>query len=30
MDKVKIGIINVSDRASRGEYAALPGQEVKR
>ena len=30
MDKIKIGIINVSDRASRGEYADLPGQEVKR
>lgn len=30
MEKVKIGIINVSDRASRGEYADLPGQEVKR
>lgn len=30
MDKVKIGIINVSDRASRGEYEDLPGQEVKR
>lgn len=28
--KIKIGIINVSDRASRGEYADLPGQEVKR
>ncbi|WP_350285817.1 molybdopterin adenylyltransferase [uncultured Croceitalea sp.] len=30
MEEVKIGIINVSDRASRGEYADLPGQEVKR
>ncbi|MEO1487297.1 MAG: molybdopterin adenylyltransferase [Bacteroidota bacterium] len=30
MEKIKIGIINVSDRASRGEYADLPGQEVKR
>lgn len=26
---VKIGIINVSDRASRGEYADVPGQELK-
>ncbi|MEO1011574.1 MAG: molybdopterin adenylyltransferase [Bacteroidota bacterium] len=30
MEKTKIGIINVSDRASRGEYADLPGQEVRR
>ena len=30
MEKIKIGIINVSDRASRGEYEDLPGQEVKR
>ena len=30
MDRLKIGIINVSDRASRGEYQDLPGQEVKR
>ena len=30
MGKAKIGIINVSDRASRGEYSDLPGQEVKR
>ncbi|MEO0528135.1 MAG: molybdopterin adenylyltransferase [Bacteroidota bacterium] len=30
MEKIRIGIINVSDRASRGEYADLPGQEVKR
>ena len=30
MEKIKIGIINVSDRASRGEYTDLPGQEVKR
>ncbi len=30
MDKAKIGIINVSDRASRGEYEDLPGQEVRR
>lgn len=30
MEKTKIGIINVSDRASRGEYADLPGQEVQR
>ena len=29
MGKIKIGIINVSDRASRGEYEDLPGQEVK-
>lgn len=27
---IKIGIINVSDRASRGEYEDLPGQEVQR
>lgn len=30
MGKIKIGIINVSDRASRGEYIDLPGREVKR
>lgn len=30
MEKIKIGIINVSDRASRGEYEDLPGQEVQR
>ena len=30
MEKVKIGIINVSDRASRGEYEDLPGKEVRR
>lgn len=30
VDKIKIGIINVSDRASRGEYEDLPGKEVKR
>lgn len=30
MDKIKIGIINVSDRASRGEYEDLPGKEVRR
>lgn len=30
MEKVKIGIINVSDRASRGEYDDLPGKEVRR
>jgi len=30
LEKIKIGIINVSDRASRGEYEDLPGQEVKR
>ncbi len=27
---IKIGIINVSDRASRGEYEDLPGREVQR
>ena len=26
---IRIGIINVSDRASRGEYADLPGQAAK-
>ncbi|MEX2382463.1 MAG: molybdopterin adenylyltransferase [Opitutales bacterium] len=26
---VKIGIVNVSDRASRGEYADVPGQKLK-
>ncbi len=30
MEKISIGIINVSDRASRGEYEDLPGQEVIR
>ncbi|MEM8927273.1 MAG: molybdopterin adenylyltransferase [Bacteroidota bacterium] len=30
MEKIKIGIINVSDRASRREYEDVPGQEVKR
>ncbi|WP_422859923.1 molybdopterin adenylyltransferase [Flagellimonas sp. S174] len=30
MENIKVGIINVSDRASRGEYEDLPGQEVKR
>ena len=30
MDKVKVGIINVSDRASKGIYEDLPGKEVKR
>ena len=30
MEKIKIGIINVSDRASRGEYEDLPGKEVQR
>lgn len=30
MDTIKIGIINVSDRASRGEYEDLPGKEVTR
>ncbi|MEM9548394.1 MAG: molybdopterin adenylyltransferase [Bacteroidota bacterium] len=30
MENVKIGIINVSDRASRGEYEDIPGKEVRR
>jgi molybdopterin adenylyltransferase len=30
MNKIRIGIINVSDRASRGEYEDLSGQEVQR
>ena len=30
MKSIKIGIINVSDRASRGVYEDLPGQEVRR
>lgn len=30
MKQARIGIINVSDRASRGEYEDLPGKEVKR
>jgi len=30
VEKAKIGIINVSDRASRGEYEDLPGKEVQR
>ena len=30
MSKIKIGIINVSDRASKGEYEDLPGKEVTR
>ncbi|MEM9339929.1 MAG: molybdopterin adenylyltransferase [Bacteroidota bacterium] len=30
MSKIRIGIINVSDRASRGEYEDLPGREVQR
>jgi len=30
LEKIKIGIINVSDRASRGEYEDVPGKEVKR
>lgn len=30
MENIKIGIINVSDRASRGEYEDIPGKEVKR
>lgn len=29
-DNIKIGIINVSDRASRGEYEDIPGKEVIR
>ncbi|NME68631.1 molybdopterin adenylyltransferase [Flammeovirga aprica] len=28
--EIRIGIINVSDRASRGEYEDLPGKEVRR
>ena len=30
MTKIKIGIINVSDRASKGIYEDLPGKEVRR
>lgn len=30
MKKIKIGIINVSDRASKGIYEDIPGKEVKR
>ncbi|NRA49271.1 MAG: molybdopterin adenylyltransferase [Phaeodactylibacter sp.] len=30
VEKAIIGIINVSDRASRGEYEDLPGKEVRR
>lgn len=30
MKKIKIGIINVSDRASKGIYEDLPGKEVRR
>ena len=30
MKNINIGIINVSDRASRGEYEDIPGKEVKR
>ena len=30
MKKIRIGIINVSDRASRGEYEDIPGKEVRR
>lgn len=30
MEKIKIGIINVSDRASKGIYEDLPGKEVRR
>ncbi len=30
MEKIRIGTINVSDRASRGEYEDLPGREVQR
>lgn len=30
MKEIRIGIINVSDRASRGEYEDLPGKEVSR
>ena len=29
MDKLRIGIINISDRASRGEYEDLPGQAAR-
>jgi len=30
MDKVKIGIINVSDRASAGIYEDIPGKEIEK
>ena len=30
MKKIRIGIINVSDRASKGIYEDIPGKEVKR
>ena len=30
MRKIKIGIINVSDRASKGVYEDLPGKEVRK
>lgn len=30
LKKIKIGIINVSDRASKGIYEDLPGKEVRR
>ncbi len=30
MDKVKIGVLTVSDRASRGEYDDISGHEIKR
>ena len=30
MKKIKIGIINVSDRASKGIYEDIPGKEVRR
>lgn len=29
MDTVKVGVINVSDRASRGEYEDIPGKAVQ-
>ena len=30
LEKIKIGIINVSDRASKGIYEDIPGKEVRR
>ena len=30
LKKIKIGIINVSDRASKGIYEDIPGKEVRR
>ncbi|CAL2075692.1 molybdopterin adenylyltransferase [Tenacibaculum sp. 190524A02b] len=30
MERIKIGIINVSDRASKGIYEDLPGKEVRK